>query len=119
MEFPDSVTIWRRKRVPSSNDPSKLVLGDWDTAEQITLEGSYIGSSSRHSLRNETRVQALEARSLYVDNPDADVRKGDGVSVGVPGDMPDFEIEVVPIAPKSPFTEWRPMLEVPLKGAHS
>lgn len=117
MEFDGVVYRWRRKRVPDKYNPAKQTVGPWSEADVVPIEGAAVLSSSGAALRNEDRVGALTLKSLYLDDPEADVQKGDGISLSPGGTSPEFQIEVLPQADSNPFTGWQPVREVPLKGA--
>ena len=60
------------------------------------------------------RTGALEAKSLYC-RPDTDIQLGDRVREGTSG--PQYPVDGIPAADTNPFTNWRPVREVPLARA--
>lgn len=117
MEFDGSVVRWRRQMVPDPYNPKLSRPADtWDGAEKVVLDGAAVLGSSSYALRAEERVQAIESKSLFLDDPFADVRRLDGISMTFDVAEPEFIVEAVPHADKSPFTGWQPVREVPLKG---
>lgn len=116
MEFVGSVVRWRRQQVDNPYNPDRTEWGPWSGAVQTVLEGASVLSSSAYALRAEGRDQALSMKSLFLDDPLADVQLGDGISLAPGGDAPEFQVVLVPNADVNPFTGWQPVREVPLKG---
>ena len=114
MDFPagEDVVRERRREVPDPYNPDKPRRGEWTgPLDRVTLERAFVASSSSSSLRNATREQTLTAKSLYLSDPDADVRAGDRIlAAGVA-----YYIHAKPSSDRNPFTGWRPALEIPLE----
>lgn len=117
MEFHGKVYRWRRPTSPDPYNPDRERTGEWHEAEQVELVGAWVASTSSYALRSEGRVQVLTAKSLFLDDPFADVQYGDGISTSPGGDMPEFIVDAAPRADENPFTGWQPVREVPLRGA--
>jgi hypothetical protein len=114
MEFPEGVTVQRdrRRTIADPYNPAVPRLGRWDEPlDTITIEQAFVASSSSSSLRNATREQILTAKSLYVSDPDADIRAKDRIRVG--GET--YYVHAKPSGDTNPFTGWRPALEIPLE----
>lgn len=118
MRFNQKVWRWRRPPVPNPRNPDETRLGSWADSEVVEIEGAAVLSTSQYAVQTETRLQALTSKSLFLDDPHADVRRLDGISTKPGGSEPEFIVEVVPVADVNPFTGWQPALEVPLKGVH-
>lgn len=113
MEFHGNVLRWRRPVLPDPYNPDRTVRADWADAVPTVIGGAWIASSSSSATRNENRLQVMTAKSLYLDDPFADIQRHDGISVtGASG--PDYVVEVMPSADYNPFTGWQPVREVPL-----
>lgn len=116
MKFNSSVLVWRRRRVADPYNPKRTRVGSWADAEVFKLDGAYIASSSSKAAIAD--AAAVAQKSLFISQPDADIRIGDGVSVGVRGAAPDFEIRALPMSDVNPFTGWQPVTEVPVAVLH-
>lgn len=132
MELPFGQTVYRLRAVavPDPYDPDAEVPGDWSTPDALAIHDAYVERTSTALTRAESRVQAMEAKSLFCSG-DADIRKGDRVFVGVfepalPGDgqVPPgtvftgeaYEVDgIPPAADVNPFTGWCPPREIPLR----
>jgi hypothetical protein len=101
----------RRKLIPSPANPQRLIAGSWDDVDALPLPGAAVGSSSSTSLRTATRQEVLTAKSLYLRNPDADVKVGDRIRFGA--DV--YYVHAKPAADQNPFTGRRPGVEIPLE----
>lgn len=124
MEFPfgEQVVRERRQLVIDPYDPGAPVPGSWgDPLTYLELDGAFIASSSSTAPLDATRSQILTEKSLYLTDPDADVRAGDrvrrGGSKGGDGIWRGGEVlyvNVRPAADTNPFTGWQPVVEIPL-----
>ncbi|RRD61633.1 hypothetical protein [Leucobacter sp. OH1287] len=114
MRFNSSVYRWRRPLLPDPYNPDRKRRGSWHDAEIDEIPGAFIGSGSMVDARSPERLQSITEKSLFLDNPAADVVKGDGISVAPGGRLPDFEVRVAPVADVNPFTGWQPVREMPL-----
>lgn len=106
----ESVIRLRRKEI---TDPysGKVTLGDWTDPSEATLDGAFVASSSTTSQSEAGRTELLEEKSLYLDDPDADVQAQDRIRAG--GVI--YQIDGMPSADKNPWTGWQPIREIPLK----
>lgn len=124
MEFPfgEQVVRERRQLVIDPYDPGTSVPGSWEaTLTYLELDSAFIASSSSTAPLDATRSQILTEKSLYLTDPDADVRAGDrvrrGGSEGEDGIWRGGEVlyvNVRPSADTNPFTGWQPIVEIPL-----
>lgn len=86
MEFPfgEQVVRERRMAVPDPYDPGAMVPGSWDgPLDVLPIDNAFVASSSSTAPVDATRRQVLTEKSLYCTDPDADVRVGDRIRVGV------------------------------------
>lgn len=114
MEFTFGTTVYRLRAeaIPDPYDPDATVPGDWDNPDELEIPGAFIAQTSTSMLTNETREQALEAKSLYCGA--FDIRKGDRIRNGPKG-APTYAITGIPPEPDTnPFTGWTPPREIPL-----
>ncbi len=111
MDFGHGATVYRQ-RARQVLDPysQKPIPADWTNPDELALDGAFVASSSTAVTATATRTQVLEAKSLYLDDPDADVREGDRIRVG--GLI--YTIDGFPAADMNPFTGWQPVRELPL-----
>ena len=107
---------WRRESVPNQYNPQRPTFGPWLPDQVVVLEGASVLASSAYSLRTADRDTALAAKSLFLDDPGADVRRGDGISLSPGGDAPEFVVNLVPVVDVNPFTSTALVREVPLSG---
>lgn len=114
MEFDGVVTRWRRLLIPDPREPDRMIPGEWADAVPTPVEGAWVASTSSAATRSENRLQVMTAKSLFLDDPEADVQAGDGISVRSGADGPEYVVEAVPEADCNPFTGWQPVREVPL-----
>ncbi len=115
MDFPYGTTVYRLRapEVPSPYNPEATVPGDWANATAVAIPGAFVAQSSTTLMANESREQALEAKSLFCEGS-VDIRKGDRIRVGGP-DGPLYTIDgIPPAADTNPFTGWTPPREIPL-----
>lgn len=100
----------RRKEI---EDPysGQTTLGDWASASEQTLDGAYVAASSTQSRAEAGRTQLLEEKSLYLDDPNADVQAQDRIRAG--GVI--YLIDGMPSADTNPWTGWQPIREIPLR----
>lgn len=106
--FLDPFTRQRARRVEDPYNPEASV-DDWANPEEIPLEGYFELDSSTEQI-DPVRRQAITLRTLFIEDPDADVRRGDRI---VRGDQ-TWTVQGIPDAPRNPFTGWRPGLYVRL-----
>lgn len=104
----DKFTRLRPKRTPDPNNPDAQ-LDDWTDPERIPLEGYFEQDSSSEQV-DPARVQAITTRTLFVPDPDTDIRRRDRI---VQGDE-TWTVQGIPYAPRNLFTGWRPGLWVRL-----
>lgn len=113
MEFPhgETVTRERRKPVPDPFDHTKTVPGSWDdTLDVLSLERCFVDSASSTSANDATREPVSTSKSLYSTDPGIDVQVGDRIKRGA--DI--FYIRERTEADRNPFTDWQPVIEIPL-----
>lgn len=104
------VTRVRAGRKPDPYNPS-ADLEDWGDPDELELEG-FIASSSSTEQTDAARESAISTAVLTIANPEADVRRGDRVRGP---DGREWEVVGIPSRDGSPFTGWRPTLEVDLE----
>jgi len=116
MEFEHGVTVYRLRRKPVWDRYSNSdIPGDWDDADELALPDAFIAQSSTAIVTSIARTQALEEKSLYLTDPDADVQVGDRIRPGADGPAP-FQVDGVPAADTNPFSGWQPVREIPLRA---
>ena len=117
MFFPHGHTVYRLRAasIPDPYNPDEEIAGDWDNPDIEPIPGAFIAQSSTLSLRDATRTQALESKSLFCD-PHADVLKDDRIRDGEAG-APIYQVDGIPTADVNPFTGWQPVREIPLERA--
>lgn len=106
----ESVYRDRRPQVPDQYNPDRTVPGDWANAESVELTGAFLDFQSSSLNADGARGRTDTRYTLYLSNPDADVRQGDRIRSG------DLTLYVndMPHSPRNPFTGWRPVREIPL-----
>lgn len=114
MEFDGSVKRWRRPTKVDPYNSERIITGSWKEATSATIDGAWVASTSSSAMRAESRVQVLTAKSLFLDDPEADVQTGDGISDSANATGPEYIVEATPAADPNPFTDWQPVREVPL-----
>ncbi|ALX66833.1 hypothetical protein [Microbacterium sp. XT11] len=125
MEFPFGEQVVRERRQPVIDpyDPGAQVPGSWgDPLDYLVLEQAFVASSSSTAPVDATRHQILTDKSLYLTDPDADVRPGDRIrrggvldeQTGVWSGGEVLYVNVRPAADTNPFTGWQPVVEIPL-----
>ncbi len=131
MFFPHGTHLYRlRAGVMIDEYSKKPVHADWDRPELLVVPDAFIAQTSTSALRDATREQALESKSLYCDGS-FDIAKGDRIFQGTfTPELPDdattvppgttmhgetYSIDgIPPAADTSPFTGWTPPREIPL-----
>ena len=96
----------RRPSVPDHYDPDSTVQGGWDQAVTITVHGALASKSSLEQ-PDPVRSEAISTAILILDDPDADVRRGDRIKAAY-GRL--WDVQGYPHADINPFTGWRPTL---------
>jgi hypothetical protein len=112
--FPHGQTVFRdRARVaPSPHNPDRMVPAPIeDDPNTVELEGAWVASASSVDTSDAARTQTVSAKSLYLDDPDADVRVGDRIRCG---GLVGW-VRARPEAVVNPFTGWQPVVEIPLE----
>lgn len=106
----ESVVRLRRKEV---TDPysGQTTLGDWSDPAEAAIDGAFVASSSTSARSDASRTELLEEKSLYLDDPAADVQAQDRIRAG--GVV--YLIDGMPSADTNPWTGWQPLREIPLK----
>lgn len=116
MRFPRGQTVIRERRplIVDPHDPDHMIAGDWadvEAGDKLTLPQAFVAPSSSAAVGDATRTQVLTLLSLFLTNPDADVLIGDRV---IAGGYEPLYVNARPEATMSPFTGWRPIVEIPL-----
>lgn len=116
MRFPRGQTVTRQRRplITDPHDPEHEIPGSWadvDEAGTLELAHAFVAPSSSAAAGDATRTQVLTTLSLFLTNPDADVLIGDRILAA--GYEPLY-VNARPEATMSPFTGWRPVVEIPL-----
>lgn len=112
MSFPSGENVVRLRRKEVFDDYSGTVtMGDWDDPDLLELEGAFVAASSTTARVDASRRELLEEKSLYLDDPHADVQSQDRIKAqGV-----TYLIDGMPSADVNPWTDWQPIREVSLK----
>ena len=111
MQFDYGQTVVRERAKPILDPYSQEQIGeDWANPDKLTLDDAFVSSSTSTANTGEIREQVVTSKSLYLEEPDADVQLGDRIRT--PGHL--YVIEVLPEADVNPFTGWQPVREVPL-----
>lgn len=112
MQFPAGEEVVRLRRQDILDPYSgKVTQGDWSNPSEQTLEGAFVASSSTSARSDAARNALLEEKSLYLDDPEADVQAQDRIRAqGVV-----YQIDGMPSADVNPWTGWQPVREIPLK----
>lgn len=117
MEFQFGVTVYRlRPKAVWDQYSNSFIPGNWDDPDELELPGAFIAQSSTAIVTSEARTQALEEKSLYLTDTEADVQVGDRIRQGTAGPAA-FLVDGVPTADTNPFTGWQPAREIPLRAA--
>ena len=103
----EHVTEFVRQRATLVADPydPESEVEDWDTPDEITLTG-YFASRSSTEQTGEVREQVVTTKQLVIDDPRADVRRGDRIKQ----DDHVWTVEGFPETDQNPFTGWQPTL---------
>jgi hypothetical protein len=121
MFFPSGQTVFRDRRpqVTSPTNPERTVEGSWDSddVDILEIQEAFVASSSSVAPASETRSEILTAKSLYVSDPDVDVKPRDRIRVGgtADGGGDEYFVKVIPESDTNPFTGWQPVKEIPLE----
>lgn len=112
MAFAYGVEVVRLRRpwMASPMNPQRQILGSWDDASELVLEGAYVASTSSSAVPNAARTQIETLKSLYSED-EVDVVAGDRIRVGAHV----YDVPAVPAVDVNPFTGWHPPIEIPLK----
>lgn len=108
MEHLEPFARLRAKRIADSYNPDAEV-DDWNDPDEVALEGYFDMQSSTEQV-DAAREQAITLRTLVLNNPEADVRRGDRIKQG----DKVWTVQGFPDPPRNPFTNWRPGLWVRL-----
>ncbi|WP_336653078.1 MULTISPECIES: hypothetical protein [unclassified Leucobacter] len=112
MSYPHGETVVRLRRAEEYDEYSATVMiGNWDEPDELVLEGAFVASSSTSARRDAARAELLEEKSLYLDDPHADVQAQDRIRAG--GVI--YLIDGMPSADTNPWTGWQPIREIPLR----
>ncbi|QHJ77024.1 MAG: hypothetical protein [Caudoviricetes sp.] len=101
----------RRPSVPDPYNPDSTVPGGWDQAVSITVHG-VLASKSSLEQPDPVRSEAISTAVLILDDPDADMRRGDRIKAA---DGRLWDVQGYPHADINPFTGWRPTLACDLQ----
>lgn len=94
----------RAKVIVDPYDPDSAVE-DWSNPDEIILSG-YFASGSSTEQTDDVREQVATTKQLVIDDPAADVRRGDRIKLG----ERIWTVEGFPEDDMNPFTGWRPTL---------
>ncbi len=116
MRFPRGQTVTRERRplIVDPHDPDHMIAGSWSDVgdvDKLQLTQAFVAPSSSAAAGDATRTQVLTSLSLFLTNPDADVLIGDRI---ITASSPPLYVNARPEATMSPFTGWRPVVEIPL-----
>lgn len=102
----------RARRIEDPYDPDSAV-DDWSSPVEVVLYGffSSSGQSGAGEMSGEVREQVETSKTLVIDDPAADVRRGDRIRQG----DKVWTVEGFPSDDMNPFTGWQPTLVVRLK----
>lgn len=110
MNFAHGRTVYRqRAKAVRDEYADEDVEADWSDPDEIPIPNAFVAQSSTSRSTTESRVQMLEAKSLFCP-PEFDVRPNDRIRDG--GDV--YTIDGIPAADMNPFTGWTPAREIPL-----
>lgn len=111
MQFDYGQEVVRERATPVLDPYSGKQIGeDWSNPDTLTLDDASVSSSTSSASTDPVREQVITSKSLYLDDPDADVQKGDRIRT--PSHV--YVIEVLPEADVNPWTNWQPVREIPL-----
>lgn len=106
MPHRQAYTRMRRRTIPDPYDPEHLVPGGWDQADTMTVHGT-LASKASIEQPDPVRDEAISTAELILDDPDADVQRGDRVKAD---DGRVWDVQGYPHADRNPFTGWQPTL---------
>lgn len=108
----EHITEFVRQRARLITDPYNPdeSTEDWNNPTEIPLTG-YFASGSSTEQSGEVREQVVTSKQLVIDDPGADVRRGDRIKLG----DRIWTVEGFPEDDKNPFTGWQPTLVVNLE----
>lgn len=119
MGFPFGQTVYRDRKgqVTDPYNTAKTTEGDWDQSLTIEISGAFIASSSSNRVSDATRVEILTDKSLYLTDPNADVKARDRIRTADMsfGSGTGYMVTARPAADINPFTGWQPAVEIPLE----
>lgn len=99
----------RARQVADPYDPESTTE-DWGTPDEIPLDGHFASQSSSEQT-GEVREQVSTSKQLVIDDPAADVQRGDRIKLGNrTWTVVGFSEDDV-----NPFTGWQPTLVVNLE----
>lgn len=107
----EHTTTFVRQRAGLTVDPydPDSAVEDWNNPVEITLEG-YFASQNSTEQTDEVREQVSTTKQLVIDDPSADVKRGDRIKL----DDRVWTVTGFPEDDQNPFTGWRPTLVVSL-----
>lgn len=103
-EYVTEFTRQRAALTPDPYNPDRMVE-DWSIPSEITVSG-YFSSQSSSENPGEVREQASTLKQLIIDDPDADVKRGDRIKQG----DRIWTVEGFPEQDINPWTGWQPTL---------
>lgn len=109
MDFPTALRRLRPKQVQDPMNPRRTVES-WDETDELVLAG-FLDSEASSEVTGASREELVHTATLYLDDPTADVRRGDLITDGTH----KWRVQGFPAAPMNPFTGWRPYIEIRLQ----
>lgn len=108
----EHTTEFIRQRAARHEDPydPESVVEDWGNPDEAPITGFFASRSSVEQ-PGEVREQAVTIKQLVIDDPKADIRRGDRIKQG----EKLWTVEGVPDNDQNPFTGWQPTLVASLK----
>lgn len=91
--------------IPDPYDPDAPGVPSWDDPNEVVVLG-YLASMSSAEQVDEVRAEVVSDAQLILDDPGADVQRGDRIRGG--GKL--WVVEGFPAADVNPWTAWRPTL---------
>lgn len=100
------ITEFVRQRavlVADPYNPDAEGVPDWSAPDEITVAGFFASQTSAEQT-DVVRAQLITTKQLVLDDPDADVQRGDRIKLG----SRVWTVTGIPEADVNPFTGWQP-----------